>query len=163
MHRHAKFRRDQSAHYGIWRFLDFSKWRPSAIFDLLCGVWTTHEGHLVIFIGVFLCAWNRDWIRDWNRHATNTVNSVYLFHYAEKIGKTESDFSGSGWSSWIFRLCGARASRDNYRQIHMQRICTVLYYVMSNPASVCPFVRHKMVFTVLSKRLRRIIMQSSRR
>ena len=37
----------------IWRFFDFSRWRPSAILDLIyMCVRTTHEGHLVVFIAV---------------------------------------------------------------------------------------------------------------
>ena len=42
----------------IWRFFDFSRWRPSAILDLL-SYWTTHEGR---FGGLYHCAkfgWNR--------------------------------------------------------------------------------------------------------
>jgi len=36
----------------VWRFFDFSRWRPSAILDLLCVYSTTHEGHLVTIAAV---------------------------------------------------------------------------------------------------------------
>jgi len=34
----------------IWQFFDFSKMAPPWICD--ARVWTTHEGHLVVFIAV---------------------------------------------------------------------------------------------------------------
>jgi len=36
----------------IWRFNVFSKWRPSAILDLLGAYWTTHDDLLMVSVAV---------------------------------------------------------------------------------------------------------------
>jgi len=34
----------------IWPIFDFSRWRPSAFFDLFTRVGTTHKEYLVVFV-----------------------------------------------------------------------------------------------------------------
>jgi len=50
MCRHAKLGRNRRNRCRDMTMFLFSRWRPSAILDLLCGDWTTHEGRLVVFI-----------------------------------------------------------------------------------------------------------------
>jgi len=52
IHHLANFMKLGETNSELWRFNDFSRWRPSAILDVLCTFGRAHDKYLVVFSNV---------------------------------------------------------------------------------------------------------------